>query len=898
VKRGGVGKNMIGKQILHYKIKEKLGEGGMGIVYLAEDAKLERTVAIKLLPQRISANADERERFKIEARAAAALNHPNIMTIHNIEEIDDEMFIVMEFVDGQELKEEVRSKKLEVGKIIGIALQIAGGLQAAHNKGIVHRDIKSANIMLTGEEQIKIMDFGLAKVQGSEQLTREGTTIGTAAYMSPEQASHEEVDTRSDIWSFGVILYEMLTGKLPFKGDYEAAILYDIVHANPESLQSVKPDIPQKLSEIVDRCLEKDKSKRYQSVSDIIEDIKSLQSDSKIMEESASSINSSSHSISASIDNSGSQPHTEFNKKRMILIASSLAVIVLIISIFFFSDKSDSDVVVSDKKMLVVLPFKNLGVAEQEYFADGITGEITSRLSGLSGLGVIARSSAMQYKNTAKSITQIGEELGVQYMLEGTVQWEHLSDGNKRVRVNPELIQISNATQIWSKPYEANFSSVFKLQSEIATQVASAMDITLLQGEQKSIEQELTTNSEAFDYYLRGMEYHLDTYDLELWQIAIQMYKKAIELDPQFAAAYARLSNLHSDMYWFHYDRTESRLNKSLDAIKRAERINPNLYILHTAKGWYHYHGFLEYNTALKEFYKSLEYQPNDEDAYMGIASVLRRQGKIEESATVFKKAISMNPRSSLNYDQLGETLFLLRQYDEAQKNLEHSISLAPDDAVAYPFLAWTFIIQENNIKKARKLLENHLKNAGSRLDEFQYTLTSFDIFERKFDDALKQLDKFDELNNQFRYIPTDVLKAHVYGFKNEDELMKRSYKKAIQTMKTKINEQPNDERHYSTLGIIYAGLGEKQKAIEYEKQGMELLPVSKEAWRGSFRTEDMAIIYTMVGEQEKAIDLLDQLLSRPYDLSVTMLKLDPTWDPLRNNPRFAALIQKHAQKM
>jgi tetratricopeptide (TPR) repeat protein len=424
------------------------------------------------------------------------------------------------------------------------------------------------------------------------------------------------------------------------------------------------------------------------------------------------------------------------------------------------------------------------------------------------------------------------------------------------------------------------------------------MDITLLQGEKKSIEQELTTNSEAYDYYLRGLEYHLDTYDLELWQIAIQMYKKAIELDPQFAAAYARLSNLHSDMYWFYYDRTESRLNLALDAIKMAERINPNLYILHNAKGWYYYHGFLEYEEALKEFYKSIEYQPNDEDAYMGIASVLRRQGKIEESATVFKKAISMNPRSSLNYDQLGETLFLLRKFDGARQNLERSISLAPDDAVAYPYLAWTFVIQENNIKKARKLLEDHLKNAGSQLGEFQYTLTRFDIIERKFDDALKQLDKFEKLNNQFRYIPTDVLKAHVYGFKNEDEQMKNSYRKAVQMMKTKIDEQPNDERHYSTLGIIYAGLGDKQKAIEYGKRGMELLPVSKETWRGSFRVEDMAIIYTMVGEKEKAIDLLDELLSRPFDLSVTMLKLDPTWDSLRNHPQFLALIQKHSQKM
>jgi non-specific serine/threonine protein kinase len=894
---------MIGKQILHYKIKEKLGQGGMGIVYLADDTKLERTVAIKSLPQRIAASAEERERFKIEARAAAALNHPNITTIHNIEEIDDQMFIVMEYIDGQELKHVVEASlssgtPLKLDKIINYAKQIASGLQAAHKKEIVHRDIKSANIMLTRDDQIKIMDFGLAKVQGSEHLTREGTTIGTAPYMSPEQASHEEADPRSDIWSFGVILYEMLTGKLPFRGDYEAAILYDIVHAKPESVQSFNPEIPQKLSEIVDRCLEKDKSKRYQTITHVIEDLKYFQS----VTEKTNEFNMSESGVRQNISNSsiysGSSTQPKIKNKNIFRLAASFAVVVLILSIFFFFNGSDTDTVISNKKMLVVLPFKNLGDVEQEYFADGITGEITSRLSGLSGLGVIARSSAMQYKNTTKSIKQIGEELGVQYMLEGTVQWEHLPEGNKRVRVNPELIQISNATQIWSKPYEADFSSAFKLQSEIATQVASAMDITLLKDEQKSIEQELTINSEAYDYYLRGLDYHLDTYDIDLWQIAQQMYEKAIELDPQFAAAYARISNIHSDMYWFYYDRSETRLEKSLEAIEKAEKFDPNLYILHTAKGWYYYHGFLDYDKALKEFYRSLEEQPNDEDAYMGIASVLRRQGKIEESVAMFEKSIAMNPRSSLNYDQLGETLFLLRRYDDARKYLERSISMAPDDAVAYPFLAWTLVLQQNNTKEARKLLEDHLNNAGDRLDWFQYNLTRFDILDRKFDNALKELDKFDLMSNQFRYLPTEVLKAQVYGFKNENELKIRFYNEAVQIMKAKINEEPDDERHYGTLGIIYAGLGKKQEAIEYGKRGMDLLPVSKEAWRGSFRVEDMAIIYTMVSEQEKAIDLLDQLLSRPYNLSVTMVKLDPTWDPLRNNPRFLSLLQKHSQNM
>jgi non-specific serine/threonine protein kinase len=889
-------KIMIGKQILHYKIKEKLGEGGMGIVYLAEDTKLDRIVAIKSLPQRIASNSEERERFKIEAKAAAALNHQNIMTIYSIEEKDDQLFIVMEYIDGQELKEEVRSKKLEVVRVLNIAVQIAEGLQAAHNKNIVHRDIKAGNIMVTSDGQVKIMDFGLAKVQGSEQLTREGTTIGTAAYMSPEQASHKEVDTRSDIWSFGVILYEMLAGKLPFKGDYEAAILYDIVHANPESLKSVKPEVPEKLSEIVDRCLEKDKSKRYQTVSEIIEDLKSLQSDSRRMEQLKSTPSSKSHPIMTSIGTSGNQSSSEINKKKMILMVSFLAVIIVIIGFFFYSDRSESEDVVSTKKMLVVLPFKNLGAAEQEYFADGITGEITSRLSGLSGLGVIARSSAMQYKNSTKSIKQIGEELGVEYLLDGTIQWEPLPDGNKRVRVNPALIQINNATQIWSKPYEADFSSVFKLQSEIATQVASAMDITLLQGERQSIEQALTANSEAYDYYLRGLDYYQDTYDIDLWRIAEQMWEKAVELDPQFAAAYARLSNLYSDYYWFYYDRTQKTLDISRKYVKKAEQIDPDLYIVHTAKGWYFYHGYLDYENALTQFYRALELNPNDEDTYMGIGSVLRRQGKMEEAVAVLKKAIAMNPRSALNYDQVGETLFLLRRYAEAKEYMERSISMAPDDAIAYPFLADILVIQQNNTREARKLLEDHMKNAGNRLNLFQYCLAKFDLFDRKYDDALKQIEKIEGINSQFSYWPKEMLQAQVYSYKNDQEKKTYFYNKALQHIHLKIKEQPEDSRYHSTLGIIYAGLGQKEKALLAGQRGIKLLPVSKEAWRGSFREYDLAVIYTMVGEKEKAIELLDELLSRPTDFSVPMIKLNPIWDPLRENPRFISLLEKHSQ--
>ena len=426
-------------------------------------------------------------------------------------------------------------------------------------------------------------------------------------------------------------------------------------------------------------------------------------------------------------------------------------------------------------------------------------------------------------------------------------------------------------------------------------QVASAMDITLLQGERKSIEQELTNNSEAYDYYLRALDYHVDTDDIELWKIAEQMYEKALELDPQFAAAYARLSYLYSDYYWFFHDRSKEILEKSWENIKKAEEIDPDLYLVHNSKGWYFYHGFLDYENALTEFYKALEAKPHDENAYMGIASVLRRQGKMEESVDIFKKAIAMNPRSSTNYDQAGETLFLLRRYDEAKEYMERSIAMTPDGAFSYPFLADILFIRQKNTKEARKLIEDNLKNAGSSLDFFQYYLAKYDIFDRKYDDALKQIEQFETINSQFIFWPKEMLLAQVYSYKNDREKAELFYKQAMERINLKIEEQPEDSRYYSTLGIIHAGLGHKEEALRAGQRGMELLPVSKEAWRGSFREYDMAVIYTMVGEEGKAIDLLDGLLSRPTDFSVSMIRVNPAWDSLRNNLRFLSLLEKHS---
>jgi len=872
---------MIGKTILHYKIIEKLGAGGMGVVYKAEDTKLDRVVAIKFLPPHIAANKDERQRFKIEAKAAAALNHSNIGHIYAIEETENEMFIVMEYIDGKELKDLVGAYSitpLPVDDVLNYTVQIAEGLRTAHNKGIVHRDIKSANIMLTNEGQIKIMDFGLAKVRGGVQVTKVGTTLGTAAYMSPEQTRGEEVDQRSDIWSMGVVLFEMLTGKLPFAGEYEQAVTYSILNENPDLSA-----IPNELQPILRKALAKDPANRYHQIDELLTDL-------RILKGETSSQTTSSRIVTP----------VEKNKpisKRNIFFAAAAVAIILIISFYFiFFNRSSTESTSSQRKMMVVLPFQNLGPAEQEYFADGITGEITSRLSGISGLGVIARSSAMQYKNTSKTLREIGEELGVDYVLEGTIQWEETADGSRRVRINPELIKIADETQVWSQPYEEDFSSVFKLQSDIATKVADAMDVTLVQSEKKSLQSKLTNNSEAYDYYLRGMDYISDTYDQNKYSIAEQLFQKAVELDPNFAAAFAALANYNLDMYWFHFDHTKARIEKAKENVDRAMQLDPTLSVVHEAMGWYHYHGKLDYEPALREFKEAIKLQPNNTFAYIGIASVLRRQGEMDQAVEYFKKAAEIDPRTPTTPQNIAETYVLLRDYDQAEVYADRSISLAPDNYSVYPTKMDLYVLKDGNIVKARQTIEEAFeKKMELQSPVFNHRLSKVEIFEGKYEKALQDISGAGPLDDQFQYIPEELVTARIYGLLNNYEMEQKYYDAARKILEAKIQEQPEDSRFHTSLGIAYAGLGRKEDALREGEKGVELLPMSKEAWRGSFRVWDLAKIYTMVGDHDAAIDLLEKLLANPSEISAALLKIDPTWDPLRKNPKFQQLIQKYS---
>ncbi len=566
----------------------------------------------------------------------------------------------------------------------------------------------------------------------------------------------------------------------------------------------------------------------------------------------------------------------------------------MLILVYVFSFLIPAVETSAEVKRIAVLPLKNLGSSEQDYFADGLTGEITSELSSLSGLGVIARSSAMQYKDSTRPLAQIAEELGVQYILTGTVQWQQTADGKKRVRVNPELIEIESATQIWSKPYESNFSSVFELQADIAATVASALNLTLIKSEKQNLNEKITDNPEAYDLYLKALVYSEDITNEKNSRIAEQLFMRAIDLDDNFAAAYAGLSSVQSDMHWQYFERSEENLTRSNNNALKAISLAPNLPAAHVAMGDYFYHGRLNYVAALEEYNKALKLQPNNVDANNGIGFVLRRQGKMQDAISYFKMTFELDPLNYTTVWSISETYFLLKEYDKGMPFLDKAISIAPDGLTPILLKSWSSVLFKGDTQSARNILLEAQKNKiGTNEVSFKYRLYLINKYEGKFQKALAEIAGTNEVDDQFFYKPQSLLEGLVYSVIDNKSIAQKKFASAITLLQQKITEQPSDSRLYSSLGLAYAGLGNKAEAMRQGKKGFELLPIEREAWRGSFRLLDLAQIYTMIGEHDLALEAIEKLLSSPTDaLSVWLLKLDPLWDPLRGNARFEKIIK------
>jgi TolB-like protein/lipopolysaccharide biosynthesis regulator YciM len=578
---------MVGETVSHYKILEKLGSGGMGVVYKAQDAKLDRFVALKFLPPHLSQAEEEKQRFIQEAKAASALDHPNICTIYEIDETEDgQMFIAMACYEGETLKSMIDDRRLTIEEAIHYAIQIAEGLQAAHRKRIIHRDIKPANIIITNENVAKIVDFGLAKLTGRTMLTKEGTTLGTVAYMSPEQAQGAEVDHRTDIWSLGVVLYELLTGKHPFQGDYEQAIIYFILNEEPEPINNSKDDVSVELQRIVNKTLQKEQGHRYDDMNALLKDLKSI----------------SAPTASASST----------------------------------TGRAEEKAIPS----IAVLPFANMSAdKEQEYFCDGMAEEIINALVKVEGLRVAARTSAFMFKGKHEDVREIGRKLNVEMVLEGSVR-----KAGHRLRITAQLIKVADGFHVWSERYDRELEDVFAIQDDISRAIVTALKIRLRVAEEKPLVKRPTENLEAYDAYLRGI-YCYNQRTKKDNDKAIEIFEQATALDPAFALAFAALAYAYVEKF-FTYQPQKKWEQKAFVAIEKALSIDPELAEAYVAKGlliWTKSHHFPHEN-AITEYQRAIVINPNLAEAHSELARVLWHIGLLDKAYEALKKAMQISP--------------------------------------------------------------------------------------------------------------------------------------------------------------------------------------------------------------------------------------------------------------
>ena len=862
-----------------YRIERELGRGGMATVYLAEDLKHHRRVAIKVLDPEV-ASAIGPERFLREIETVAGLTHPHILPLHDSGVADGLLFYVMPFVEGESLRDRLsREKQLPVDDALRIAREVADALSYAHSHGVVHRDIKPENILLQSGHAV-VADFGIARavaVAGGAALTGTGIAVGTPAYMSPEQASgSRDLDGRSDLYSLGCVLYEMLAGVPPFAGSTAESLAHQHLNVSPRPVTELRPAVSAAVAAALQRALAKTPADRFNPVAQFGEALGTGGTGTVV-------------AATLTATTTGRKPR----RGVLLLRVAAIGVAVVAGALLLRGHRATPSAPAHGRTEIAVLPLQNLSVSgPHAYFAGGLHEELLTQLAKVASLKVISRTSVMGYANTTKPLKQIAAELGVGSIVEGSVQVE-----GQRLRVNVQLIDAATDEHLWAERYDRTLDDAFAIQSDVAQQIVKAVGAALAAGERQAIIEAPTKNAEAYRLYLQGQEYGARPGNLrENLDYAQGFYERALALDPDFALAHAALSMIHGVSYWFNLDSSAARAARMRHEAEVALKLAPGLPEAHVAMGMAHYWGHRNYRRAMEEFRIALRERPGYAMAWHRIGLVERRLGDWTAADAAFRSSVRLNPRDAVGLFDLGNLNSLRHYYGEAIRDYDRVLALVPDhrDAAVrrgYAYLLWAGDLGPLQAATGGLSPMVFMGNEGPTIATSAYVL----LLKRKPDSLLAALsavrpNEFD-LSTGFQPL---LYAAWAHRMRGDLRSARGVFQQAVGVLDTAKVGGPDAWILYGARGMALAGLGRTREALTEAQQLKETLVYREDAADGPYVAEARAMVLAQTGDADGALDEIERLLAGPSYLSAHTLRLDPRWDPIREHPRFKALLAKY----
>jgi serine/threonine protein kinase/Tfp pilus assembly protein PilF len=868
-----------------YELLEEIGRGGQGVVYRAHQKSLNRTVALKVIGLGPWATEAHLKRFRREAEAAANLDHPFIVPIHEVGERDGCCYFSMNFVEGGQLDETVRRVPMSIRQGAELIAKLARTVHYAHEHGILHRDIKPGNILLDAKGEPHLTDFGLARlVEAESTVTRTLEVMGTPSYMAPEQATgnNAAVGKATDVYGLGAVFYELLTGHPPFAGGTTFEIVRLVLDTEPRPPRLLNPKLDRDLSTICLKCLEKDPERRYSSALALAEDLEHWLKHEPIQAK-----------------RSGFFTHTGKWVRRKPAIAALIAALIALAAAMGWNVWRSE--LFRPEKSIAVLPFENLSRdPENAYFADGVQDEILTNLARIADLKVISRTSAMQYQSgVARNLRKIAEQLGVANVVEGSVQ----RAGN-RVRVNAQLVDARTDRHLWAETYDRDLADVFAVQREISEAIATELHAKLSPNEKSEIERPPTNDVIAFDLYTRAKKLvftpGLNVSAKPDWLQAADLLNQAVGRDPSFFRAYCQVAYVHDALYFFGHDHTPARLAMAEAGIQAAFRLRPDAGEAHLARAWNLYWGFLDYDRALVEVEIARQTLPNDPQLFWLTALIQRRQGHWEDSIRTLERAVDLDPRNFEVLQAVAGNYATLGRYAEQQLWLGRVLTFEPNNAGTKVILAKVDLDWGADTQPLHQMMDSVRATNPAVVPNMANWWLDCALAERDTAAAKNALIAAGENpinlgDDVFANRP--FVEGVIARMAKDDNKARLAFTTARAEQEKIVQAQPNFGPPWCVLGLIDAALGRKEEALREGRHAVELLPVEKDAIRGPAMIKYLAMIAAWVGDKDLACQQLAIIVRPPTPVTYGQLKLLPFWDPLRGDPRFEKIVASLAPK-